>query len=81
MELNEVLEERKKTHGDWKQQSRLSQVLKGIIRQSEYYSKLSLPQCEALDMILHKVSRIVEGNPNEKDHWLDIAGYATLETR
>jgi hypothetical protein len=35
-------------------------------------------QREALDMILHKIARIVNGNPNETDHWHDIAGYATL---
>jgi hypothetical protein len=25
-----------------------------------------------------KMSRILCGNPNEPDHWRDIAGYATL---
>jgi hypothetical protein len=33
---------------------------------------------EALDMILHKISRICTGDPTFKDHWVDIVGYATL---
>jgi hypothetical protein len=29
-------------------------------------------------MILHKIARIVNGDPNWSDSWRDIAGYATL---
>ena len=29
-------------------------------------------------MILHKIGRILAGDPNHKDHWVDIAGYANL---
>ena len=36
------------------------------------------PAKEALDMIAHKIGRICAGNPNFKDHWADIAGYAQL---
>ena len=32
----------------------------------------------ALYMIAFKIARIVSGNPDHKDHWHDIAGYATL---
>jgi hypothetical protein len=35
-------------------------------------------QLQALDMIASKMSRIVNGNPNLRDSWLDIAGYAML---
>jgi len=33
---------------------------------------------ESLDLICTKLSRIVTGDCNHQDHWLDIAGYATL---
>jgi hypothetical protein len=39
---------------------------------------LNPSQREALDMIQHKIGRILAGNPNHHDHWHDIAGYATL---
>ena len=35
-------------------------------------------QWEALEMIVHKIGRIVNGNPDKVDHWKDIAGYAML---
>lgn len=35
-------------------------------------------QWEALEMIVHKIARIVNGNPDKVDSWQDIAGYATL---
>jgi hypothetical protein len=35
-------------------------------------------QKEGLHMILHKIGRIVNGDPDYVDSWLDIAGYATL---
>lgn len=44
----------------------------------ENRTALSSAQAEALEMIQHKIGRILSGNPNEPDHWRDIAGYATL---
>ena len=29
-------------------------------------------------MIVTKIARIVNGSPDKVDHWVDIAGYATL---
>ena len=40
---------------------------------------MKLPdQREALEMIQHKVARILNGDPTYTDNWIDIAGYATL---
>jgi hypothetical protein len=39
---------------------------------------LTPDQQEALDMIFHKIGRIVNGDPDYADSWIDIAGYATL---
>jgi hypothetical protein len=33
---------------------------------------------EALDMICHKIGRIINGDANYHDNWLDIAGYSML---
>jgi hypothetical protein len=35
-------------------------------------------QMEAMDMIAHKLARILNGDPNYADSWVDIAGYAKL---
>jgi hypothetical protein len=42
------------------------------------FERLMDDQRETLDMIAHKIGRILAGDPNVEDHWKDIAGYATL---
>jgi hypothetical protein len=50
-------------------------------RKAEGWKRLSVGQREALEMIAHKIARILSGDPNHKDHWEDIAGYAELVVR
>ena len=75
--LDELLTERGKTHGDFTDNARITQGLKAVMRDE---SVLALPDImvEALDMIVHKIGRILAGNPALADHWDDIAGYAKL---
>jgi hypothetical protein len=40
--------------------------------------RLEYHQRESLDMIACKASRILNGDPNHLDSWVDIAGYATI---
>lgn len=70
--------ERKSTHGDWMQQSKLAFKLKETMRSGHNYSMLEPHQREALDMIQTKISRILTGDASEPDHWDDISGYAFL---
>lgn len=76
--VEETLTERGTTHGDFSDNSAVSQNLKRILFQGPSSHLFSSVQAEALDMIAHKLSRIVAGDPNHKDHWHDIAGYAKL---
>ena len=75
-----ILNERQKTHGEFATHAAISQDLKRVlVKHGE--GKLSDAQAEALGMICHKIARILNGNPGYKDHWDDIAGYATLVSR
>ncbi len=74
--IEETLKERGSIHGEFSINSAIAQDLKKIVRDNA--QSLSDIQKESLDMIMHKVSRILAGDPNHKDHWHDIAGYATL---
>lgn len=78
--VNEILAERGKTHGKFEDHAKISQDLKTILHYSdnEKWELLSNDQKEALDMIAHKIARILNGNADYVDHWADIAGYATL---
>lgn len=74
-----VIEARERSHGDYNTQARTAQEIKAAISRAIDKDLTVLPyHRESLDMIATKISRIVHGNPDEPDHWLDIAGYATL---
>jgi hypothetical protein len=75
-----ILAERETTHGDYTQTAEISQNLKEILviamRENPY--AFNGRTRESLDLICTKLARIVSGDPNNKDHWDDIAGYAKL---
>lgn len=73
-----LLNLRDATHGDYFVTARLSQALKHYFREEPGWHKLYGYQQESLDLIAVKIARILSGDPMEKDHWVDIAGYANL---
>ena len=78
-DVNATLNDRAKTHGSFIDNGHIMQMLKFDMREyGKNWDKLPPHQREALEMIQHKIGRILSGNPNEPDHWRDIAGYATL---
>ena len=83
--IEDTLKARGRTHGDYGRHAEVTQRLKLVVRQrwerhSDIYAGHRVEDSirEALDMILHKIGRIVVGDDQEVDHWQDIAGYATL---
>lgn len=78
-----LLNEREKTHGDYRLTARVARALKREIGFAlcDRDDDLDDTMLESLDMIATKISRIVVGDPNEIDHWRDIAGYAGLVVR
>lgn len=71
-----ILDEREKTHGNYSNVAMISQNFKNLLRCGQ--SPLTHVQRESLELICMKIARIVCGDPNEMDHWRDIAGYAEL---
>jgi len=75
--ISAIIADRQKTHGDFDDHAAATQGIKRAIR--AYYSdRLTTAQIESLDMIAHKIGRILAGDPDFADHWNDIAGYAKL---
>jgi hypothetical protein len=74
----QIIEERSWTHGDFNETSYLAQSLKAVVHRAGNHPLLLPAQREALDLIATKMARILAGNPNTPDHWLDSAGYAAL---
>lgn len=75
-DIAQTLEERGKRYGKFTSHAKITQELKQVL--FPYSVRLAPDQTEALDMICHKIGRILNGDPNYADSWHDIAGYAQL---
>lgn len=86
MKIDDTLAERGNRYGDFTGHGFITQLLKKDMRafcpagdsQILAWDKLDPHQQEALDMIAHKIGRILNGDPDYADSWHDIAGYAKL---
>lgn len=86
--IDATLKERGSRYGDFRGHAAISQLIKGAMmyHSNEDYEKntprkwdkLSDDKKEALEMIAHKIGRILNGDPEYKDNWHDICGYAKL---
>ena len=79
-QVDETLDARAVEYGKFIEGAEVIQMLKRVVQNAlnNRDKTLAHDQAESLDMILHKVGRIINGNPDVIDHWLDIAGYAQL---
>lgn len=90
--LDNVLEERGSRYGKFDGHSMISQTLKlvmqggakafnaqgDIVDVKTNWQTLVPSQKEALEMIAHKIGRILNGDPTYDDSWVDIGGYSQL---
>lgn len=78
--VDETLDARALDYGKFIEGAEVMQMLKRVVQNalSNRDKVLAHDQAESMDMIIHKIGRIVNGNPDVVDHWLDIAGYAKL---
>jgi hypothetical protein len=79
-EVDATLDARALDYGKFIEGAEVMQMLKRVVQNalSNRDKTLAHDQAEAMDMIIHKIGRIINGNPDVVDHWLDIAGYAQL---
>ena len=75
--IKETLNQRQSQYGSFEDVAMITEQMVDVMRKG-YYENLAYNQKMALYMICSKIARIVNGNPNHKDSWHDIAGYATL---
>lgn len=77
-DITAVLDERGSRYGAFDSHALITQDLKDCVASTPGWSLLAPDQKEALEMIAHKIGRILNGDPNYTDSWVDIAGYAKL---
>ena len=76
--ITKTLNERGNRYGKFKGHADISQAIKSVMFNSRQDLELAADQREALEMIAHKIARIINGDPDYVDSWVDIAGYAKL---
>lgn len=79
--LDETLKDRGAKYGRFLDHAMTTQCLKGVMQEQAKWNYLAPDQKEALEMIAHKIGRILNGDPNYADSWHDIAGYAELVSK
>jgi hypothetical protein len=78
IDITDTLAERGNRYGSFKDHARVTQGLKSIMQSCKGYQDMSSDKREALEMIQHKIGRILCGDPEYHDSWHDIVGYAKL---
>lgn len=76
--IEKTLEERGSRYGDFEGHANITQDIKDIMRATPNWKDLRAAQKEALEMVAHKIGRILNGDPDYKDSWVDIEGYTHL---
>jgi len=76
--VDNTLTERGNRYDPFDEHAKITQNLKRVMRAHPGWARLSDAQKESLEMIVHKIGRILNGDPNYADNWHDIAGYAGL---
>jgi hypothetical protein len=79
-DITATLTQRGSRYGAFKGHAEVTQHLKAYYRDelAKRGKTMDADQYEAMDMIMHKIGRIVNGDPSYDDSWIDIAGYAQL---
>ena len=76
--IETTLIQRGQRYGEFPDHARITQDLKRVMQRAPKWESLTDAQAEALEMIAHKIGRILNGDPNYHDSWHDIVGYAKL---
>lgn len=79
--IDAVLAERGSRYGSFQGHAGITQHLKWAMRTSKNWEQLNPSQKEALEMVAHKIGRILNGDPDYLDSWTDCVGYMRLVVR
>lgn len=76
--VDETLAERGSRYGDFGDHAGVTQALKRAMGDSPNWRQLPDDMRESLEMVAHKIGRILCGDPTYLDSWHDIIGYTRL---
>jgi hypothetical protein len=76
--IDTTLDERGTKYGEYATHAYITQAMKRAMADSPNWSALAVDMKEALEMVAHKIGRILNGDPDYIDSWHDIIGYVRL---
>lgn len=76
--VDQILGERGNRYGTFESNAKTCQLLKNVLHSQGGWYRLSYVQREAVEMMMHKISRLVNGDATYLDTVVDIAGYNQL---
>lgn len=78
-DIGATLAERGARYGDFSCHASIAQELQDVMRAAEPgWLRLTTDKRQALTVIADKIARILSGDPEYRDNWHDIQGYAKL---
>lgn len=77
-DVTQILTERGLRYGSFQTNAEISQSLKDTMRAAPGWQRLSAAQKEGLELVQHKIARMLNGDPTYLDNIVDILGYSTL---
>ncbi len=89
-DINDTLAERGARYGDFSDHAAVAQALQDVMHRAQVrdptskvftsrpWESLSPTKRQALTVIADKIARILTGDPEYRDNWHDIQGYAKL---
>lgn len=78
MSIEDTLSERGARYGDFSIHASICDSLLAVLERQSNWPALTSTKRQALRTICDKIARILSGDPEYKDNWHDIQGYAKL---
>jgi hypothetical protein len=76
-----LIQVRPTTHGDFSDGAKFTQSVMRSAAAAPSWPLLTDVQKECFHHIVQKLQRVVCGDPNTRDHWDDVAGYAMIASK
>lgn len=76
--VDETIDTRAKEYGDFSDMAAFAQEVEMVAMRYPGYALMTPVEREGLHMIIHKMGRMLAGNPHNRDNWHDIQGYAKM---
>lgn len=78
MDVETTLADRGQSYGEFADGTQIAMNLFEQCQETSGYRRMNAGQRYAVFMFCAKMARLLNGDPNHRDSWHDIAGYAKL---